>query len=151
MDDIAIVPATPQMAAQIADILVDTGWFPAIHRTRVEEVLAHGARGMSRLLVAQDKDGDIVGYVAYHLIPALFLPADEGYVSELFVRAGQRGRGIGAALLDAAVHDAEASGVARMMLLTGRNRDSYRRGFYRKNGWCEREQISNFILPRQSV
>lgn len=151
MHDIAIVPATPAMADQIAAILVETGWFEAVQHARVEEVLACANRDSRSVLIAQDMDGNVIGYVAYHRIPYLFLAADEAYVSELFVREGQRGKGVGSALLDAAVRDACGNGVARMMLITGRNRESYRRGFYQKKGWREREEMANFVVSCQGI
>jgi hypothetical protein len=34
-----------------------------------------------------------------------------------------------------------------MMLLNGRDSQSYQREFYKKRGWTERDRIANFILP----
>jgi hypothetical protein len=42
----------------------------------------------------------------------------------------------------ATLADAEARGCSRLNLLNGRQRESYRREFYEKNGWRERDMAS---------
>lgn len=88
----------------------------------------------------------VVGYCAVHWEPYLFLPGPEGMVSELFLEETARGKGIGAALLAEVRIEAERRGCVRLGLLNSRGRESYQRGFYRKQGWVEREDMANFIL-----
>lgn len=156
--DYAIVPAEPGHAPELARMLAQTGWWPrleadpdaAIAQVRSGLAICLEAPG-HRLLVATDDKGKVLGYVSWHLIPQLFLPAPEAYISELFVRPAHRGRGIGNALLEAARHQALDQGCCRMMLVNGRQRDSYQRGFYKVRGWTERVGMANFVLALQKA
>ena len=42
---------------------------------------------------------------------------------------------------------------SRLMLVNRKSRESYRRGFYKKLGWEEREEFANFVLhlPRKRL
>jgi len=148
-----IRPAVPKDADAIAALLRELGWFRHLdeepHNATERRVAAHlalcAADRSHAVFVAED-DGTVVGYAAVHWLPYLFLPGPEGYVSELFVRAEARGRGIGRRLLDRLVTEARARGCSRLMLVNNRERESYRRGFYRKQGWREREGVANFVL-----
>jgi len=95
--------------------------------------------------VAELAGGEIDGYISVHWLPYLILPGSEGYVSELFISEQSRGLGIGAQLLNVAESEAGERGCARLMLLNMRQRESYQRGFYAKNGWQERPDAANFI------
>jgi GNAT superfamily N-acetyltransferase len=97
--------------------------------------------------VAESEDGEIAGYAAVHWLPYLLLLGPEGYVSELFIREADRGQGIGTRLLETVKKEAEAHGCARLMLLNMHERESYRRGFYKKRGWEERPDAANFVYP----
>jgi GNAT superfamily N-acetyltransferase len=97
--------------------------------------------------VAESEDGEIAGYAAVHWLPYLLLLGPEGYVSELFIREADRGQGIGTRLLETVKKEAEARGCARLMLLNMHERESYRRGFYKKQGWEERPDAANFVYP----
>jgi len=140
-------------APQLARLLVGIGWFSALKSMTLEEIeanvqhqlgeLARAAR--SSTLVAETPDGSIVGYCTVHWLTCLFLPGPEGYLSDLFLLPDSRGKGIGRLLLDRIVADAEARGAHRLMLLNGRHRESYQRGFYTKNGWEERDSFANFV------
>lgn len=57
--------------------------------------------------VATDSTGALIGYVAVHWLPYLFLSGPEGYVSELFVDETCRGHWVGSALIDAIVAQAQ--------------------------------------------
>ena len=88
----------------------------------------------------------MVGYAAVHWLPYLLLAGPEGYVSELFVRDSEQGKGVGTKLLEVVKREAEERGCSRLMLLNMRYRESYQRGFYKKLGWQEREDAANFVL-----
>ena len=99
--------------------------------------------------MALNPTGEIVGYCAVHWLPYLLLPGPEGYVSELFLRESSRGLGIGGQLLKTAKAEAKKRGCSRMMLLNLRDRKSYKRGFYKKQGWKERQEAFNFLLKME--
>ena len=97
------------------------------------------------IYVAENVDGALVGYVGAHWLPYLFLDGPEGYLSELFIREEYRGDGIGTRLLETVKEEAKKRGCSRLLLLNSRNRESYRRSFYKKHGWTEREEAANFV------
>ena len=94
------------------------------------------------VLIAEDDSQALKGYVSVHWLPYLFLAGPEGYVSELFVSADARGNGIGGQLLDAVVRSAKARGSARLMLVNIKDRESYKRRFYSKHAWEERQDVA---------
>ena len=151
---VTLRPAALADAAGIAHILratgAELGWplpeDPAVTRDQVSRHLASCLGGEDHTVLVAASEGDVAGYVAVHWLPYLLLPGPEGYVSELFVRPERRGQGVGRALLGAARAEAERRGCLRLMLLNGRHRESYQRGFYRKAGWDEREEFANFVL-----
>ncbi|MBN1572179.1 MAG: GNAT family N-acetyltransferase [Deltaproteobacteria bacterium] len=99
------------------------------------------------LLVAVDKTGEVVGYSAVHWLSYLVFGGTEGYVAELYVREDLRDRGVGGRLLDEVVAEAKSRGCVRLMLVNKQKRESYKRGFYKKQGWVEREDAANFVYP----
>ena len=76
---------------------------------------------------------------------AAFLAGPEGYVSELFVCAAERGKGMGSRLLEAIKEEALARGCSRLTLINLRHRESYERGFYTTRGWQERPEAASFV------
>ena len=98
------------------------------------------------LLVARDEQDSVIGYVAMHFVPYLIFRGEEGYLTELFVMSSHRDRGIGSMLLDAAVNEARNRGCKRLHLINSMARDSYKRGFYSKRGWQERDYRASFVL-----
>ncbi len=86
-----------------------------------------------------------MGYGTVHWMPTLFLSGPEGYVSELFVEETARGQGAGTELIRAVQAEAKERGCSRLVVLNNRQRESYKRGFYRKCGWEERLDAANFV------
>jgi GNAT superfamily N-acetyltransferase len=84
-----------------------------------------------------------------HWLPYLLLPGPEGYVSELFLRESSRGLGIGGQLIETVKAEALKRNCSRLMLLNLRKRESYKRGFYKKQGWEERQEAVNFIFKME--
>jgi GNAT superfamily N-acetyltransferase len=140
-------------AAAVANVLRAVGWFahindepPQATERRVAEQLALCADEREHtVLVAEDEAGSVVGYVATHWFPNLMKGMD-GYISELFLYESARGQGIGAALLEAVKRVGRERGATRLMLFNRRERESFRRGFYPKHGWTEREDVGFFSL-----
>ncbi len=144
-------------AAAIANILRETGWFEAIKSVSAAESTKRIAGLLGDCLadnshsvyVAVDQKDIPAGYTSVHWLPYLFLGGPEGYISELFVSASARGSGVGAALLDAVRDEAIERDCSRLSLLNNRQRESYHRRFYEKQGWEERPGMANFIYPFQ--
>jgi GNAT superfamily N-acetyltransferase len=146
---IRVRPANRQDVPAIADLLHHVGWFAHINR---EPQLATEARITSQLAMNNDY-GDhtvliaelvtargashLAAYLNVHWLTNLIKGAD-GYISELFVREEDRGKGTGNALLDAVRREASKRGCTRLLLFNLKQRESYQRGFYVKQGFEER-------------
>jgi len=149
-----IRPARPDDAGAIAAIWRELGWLAwqrlageAELRRRVAAQLELAEEGGEHRVMVAEVEGEAVGYAAVHRVTMMGLPEPEAYLSELFVRKAQRGRGLGGRLLAAAEEEARRWGASRIMLMTGRNRASYQRGFYAARGYRERPQLANFVKP----
>ena len=150
---INIVRAESRHAAGVAEIVRDLGWLEhlstepfEVTEARVREQIATlDQSGAGVMLTAEDEGGLVLGFAAIHFLPSALLESQEGYLSELFVRADRRGFGVGGRLLDAVEAEARRRGCARLMLINGNDRESYARGFYRGRGWEERRRMVNFI------
>jgi GNAT superfamily N-acetyltransferase len=144
-------------ATGLAELLLDIGWFDALNGKPIESIAAQVEQRIARCLadeshalyVAVTSDNEIAGYGSVHWLPYLFMSGPEGYVSELFVRSGRRGQGMGKKLLAVIEADARARGCARLSLINLRTRESYMRKFYIKAGWQERSEAANFVYVLQ--
>lgn len=114
--------------------------------SRIEQSLKSCGDGKGcDIFVVTDKAENVLAYAAIQWHTTLFLPGNEGYISELSVSAENRGRGIGGMLLDRLIEEARHRNCVRMSLINSRFRDSYKREFYTKRGWHERRVAANFI------
>lgn len=157
--DIQIRKATDQDAPAIADLLKSLELFAHIQAQTPEAVRKQVSRNLKlcnadnshSIYVAMNPKEETLGYCAVHWLPYLMFSGPEGYVSELFIRESSRGLGIGGQLLEIVKAEARKRGCSRMMLLNLRNRESYKRGFYRKKGWEERQEAINFLLRIEEI
>ena len=141
-------------AAALVALMHANGWFTRMESETQEETLTYLSRQLDlciagtshSLYVACDAEQALVGYVAAHWLPCLFLTGPEGFVSELFVDAAARGRGLGTRLLATIEKEARQRGCSRLQLINFRSRESYQRGFYGRLGWIEREDAASFTL-----
>jgi GNAT superfamily N-acetyltransferase len=141
-------------ASAIAELLRALELFPHLLVETPEAIRGQVSRHLGlcqadnshSVYVAQNGGGGILGYCAVHWLPYLMMPGPEGYVSELFLSPSSRGLGIGGQLLKTVKAEAQKRGCSRLMLLNLKNRESYQRGFYKKQGWEERTEAINFIL-----
>jgi GNAT superfamily N-acetyltransferase len=149
----AIRKAAVDDARRLAALIKEIGWFDRFNSGEIGDLAAQVRDRLQQCLadqshttfVAQEPEGEIVGYGSVHWLPYLFMSGPEGYVSELFVRPSASGRGIGRELLKMIESEARARGCQRLSLTNLRNRESYQRQFYLKAGWRERSEAANFI------
>ena len=91
----------------------------------------------SHTLLVAESEGVVVGFAGWSRVPSLHLCGQTLLLDELAVAASARGKGVGKALLAALSAAAQELGAVRIKLTTNRARESYRRGFYLKNGYTE--------------
>lgn len=114
--------------------------------SRIARLIALCCSDNSHTQLAAIDEGRLVGYVSVHWNPYLFLFGPEGFISELFIEEPYRGKGIGAQLLAVVKDEAVQRGCARLLLENSRERESYQREFYKKQGWEERKDMASFVL-----
>lgn len=138
--------------AALAALLRTIGWFSELAEASPDEAARRVRRHLdlalgdnSHSVYVAEVEGRLIGYCAVHWLPTLFLEGPEGYVSELFVEEGERSRGVGRALLEVIAAEAHGRGCSRLLLFNGRERESYRRGFYIKAGWEEHPELALFL------
>ncbi|HEV7401236.1 MAG TPA: GNAT family N-acetyltransferase [Solirubrobacterales bacterium] len=78
------------------------------------------------------------GLALFRLRPSLWDNAPEAYLEELYVTPPQRGKGLGRALLEAAMQAVREAGAIRMDLCTGET-DTAARALYESCGFTNRE------------
>lgn len=131
--------ATPADAELIARLLRD---FNAEFGERApeQEWLAARVAGLigagSTDVVLVDEDQ---GLALMRFRPSLWEAADECYLAELYVRPGVRGRGLGRALLEAAMRHASGRGATYMDLATT-NQDTAAMALYESLGFDRHER-----------
>jgi ribosomal protein S18 acetylase RimI-like enzyme len=99
---------------------------------RVERLIAAGA--VTVLLVGDGPDG----LAQLRLNPSVWSDAPGAYLEELYVAPARRGRGMGRALLNAAMEAAREAGADHIDLNTGET-DEAARGLYESAGFTNRE------------
>ena len=150
---ITIRTAQPGDVAALTILLRGLNWFErmanepldtteAIVSSHLRQCLADSSHS---IFIAENQSEGLVGYIAVHWLPYLFMAGPEGFISELFVREAARGDGVGRRLLEAVTQEARQRGCFRLSLLNGRHRESYQRKFYEKRGWKERPNMVNFV------
>jgi len=131
--------AVAEDAAYVAKLLHDfnteyedfTPGVPALTE-RLDELLAGGE---ITVLLAGDPP---IGLALFRIRPSLWSSAGDVYLEELYVVPEQRGHGIGAALLDAAIETARAAGADHFELTTGED-DRAAIALYESRSFTNRE------------
>ncbi|WP_298137621.1 GNAT family N-acetyltransferase [Acidiferrobacter sp.] len=124
----------------------ELGWNPAFKAdgSTLGQRLAALITEDNALLLVALHDQVVVGYVHGEIVTHLLFAGRELYVTELFVIAEARERGVGKRLMAAIESEAVARKCFRISVLNSRERDSYRRGFYPSLGYEERPSVANF-------
>lgn len=149
--DLIIRPARQADAPALAAIVTSLGWWKHLTPDRAPRMEAwirselDGTSPERTRLVAQEAQGQVLGYIAIHWVPYFFMESREGYITELFLTEEARGQGIGTKLLVRAEEEARSRGCIRLLLHNGHPSDSYKRKFYAKQGWKEWDHVSIFV------
>jgi ribosomal protein S18 acetylase RimI-like enzyme len=131
--------ATAAEAGEVARLLHDfnsefdepTPEVPALTE-RYAELLASG--DLTVLLIGEGPDG----FAQLRFRPWVYSRDLDAYLEELYVVPARRGRGLGRALLEAAMEEARSAGAVHFELTTG-EADTAARGLYESTGFTNRE------------
>lgn len=154
MSNLTIRGARVDDAVRMAEILREIGWSERRNTMPLEEVSGpiegliehcnNDPQGHS-MIVAVDEDGKVIGFTTVHWVPFVMLGSWEGYVSDVFVSPSAGGKGAGSALIKHVMEQGDRRGCMRLMLTNGKEKPSYKMGFYKKMGWTERPKVANFV------
>lgn len=112
----------------------DPSWVVGRPRAeRIEQWRAY-ARGEGFAMLVAERDGEVVGFVAFGASRDADAPAATGEVVAIYVDPDEQGRGTGGALLQGAVEGLRAQGLRRATLWTLRD-SPQSNGFYAAHGW----------------
>ncbi len=145
--------ACEEDAVSMATILREIGWSRRRNSLPLEEVVEPIRKVLEMALkdseghsvyVAESR-GEILGFVCTHWVPFIMLGGVEGYISDLFVSPSHSGLGVGSKLIETVFEEGRKRDAYRLMVTNGKNRPSYKRGFYRKMGFEERPTVANFV------
>ena len=154
MAEIKIREARVEDAQAMAEILREIGWSERRNSMPLDEVSGpikgliehfHNDREGHTVIVAVDEKDKVLGFTNVHWVPFVMLGSFEGYISDVFVSPSASGRGAGKALITHVMEEGEKRGCMRLMLTNGKEKPSYKRGFYNSMGWTERPKVANFV------
>ncbi len=154
MPDVKIREARTKDAVRMAEILREIGWSekrnalpPDEVAGPIEKLIEHCERDREghSIIVAADENDSVIGFLNVHWVPFIMLGSLEGYVSDVFVSPASGGMGVGKALVERVMEEGNRRGCMRLMLTNGREKLSYKTGFYKKLGWTERPSVANFV------
>lgn len=154
MSSLRIRKARTDDALAMAMILREIGWSEKRNELKldevsrpIEELIRHANNDQDghTVLVAVGDEGKVVGFTSVHWVPFIMLGSFEGYVSDVFVSPRARGKGAGKLLVQKIMEEGKKRGCMRLMVTNGKDKSSYKRGFYKKLGWAERPKVANFV------
>lgn len=141
-------------ATAMAEILREIGWSEKRNSLPLQEVskpiedlikTAINNPDNHTIYVTADENDIALGFTNVHWVPFVMLGSYEGYVSDVFVSPSASGMGAGTMLIEAVMNEGKERDVYRLMLTNGKEKLSYKRGFYKKMGWTERPKVANFV------
>lgn len=150
--------AQKEDATEMAEILREIGWsekrnsLPLVEVSGpIKELITAADRYPEghTIYVAENEGGRVIGFTNVHWVPFIMLGSIEGYVSDLFVSPSSGGKGAGSSLIRKVMEEGENRGAFRLMVTNGKEKPSYKQGFYRKMGWTERPKVANFVYYYQ--
>jgi GNAT superfamily N-acetyltransferase len=125
----------PGDAAPVLALVRQLGYAP--DERGFDETFAQVVRHPEAAVFVATEGLRVIGYLALSHRPQIHLCGRIAVIDELIVDQSRRGRGIGSALVDAALTHARGLGCRRVELSTQRARESYARKFYPTHGFVE--------------
>lgn len=135
--------ALVRLLEALFEIEADFAFDPARQRTGLRRLMDEG-RG--KVLVAE-QGGEIAGMVTVQTVISTAEGGPVGWVEDLVVAEGFRGRGIGQKLLQGIEDWAASNGLTRLQLLADRN-NAPALGFYERQGWTGTALIALRKYPK---
>jgi GNAT superfamily N-acetyltransferase len=139
---------TPEHAVRRAEVADAGNIGRLLHDFNTEyDEYTPGAEAMGRRIAELLESGDVTvliggdgpdGLALLRFRPSLWSESLDCYLEELYVVPGQRGRGLGQALMEAAIETARAEGAGYMDLGTAET-DTAARALYEKMGFSRTE------------
>jgi GNAT superfamily N-acetyltransferase len=126
--DLADLPA-------VRELVIELGY--DVEMGALETTLRALVANADSIVLVHESDGQVDALLALSFRPQLHRAALTATIDELVTRREHRGRGIGHALVQAALEESRRRGAFRIELSTRRNRASYERGFYHSCGFVE--------------
>ncbi len=90
-------------------------------------------------------NSNILGFINGHIIPFPLIMGQECYISCLLVSSESRGLGVGKKLIKEIEVLSRDLGCSRINLNNPKDAESYKRSFYNKEGYSERDHFANFV------
>lgn len=118
------------------------GTGPVVARQFLHDRLA---RNESLVLIAEDHDGVVIGFVQLYPLFSSILAARMYLLSDLFVVPHARRRGVGTRLLKAAAEEARSAGAVRLELATAITNAAAQR-LYERLGWVRDQEFYVYSL-----
>jgi len=138
VQDLKIRKSEEKDLSAIHRLLGELG-YPDLDRDKLRSVFSEiSDRTDMGIFVAEGTNNDIAGFVSYSYKPQLRVTGNLFEVDEIVVSSKSRGSGVGKLLLDFALEKAKAANARFVILSTSRDRESYKRRFYMKNGFDEK-------------
>jgi GNAT superfamily N-acetyltransferase len=121
--------------AAVRELMIELGY--DVEMGALESTLRALAASPVSVVLVHESEGRVDALLALSFRPQLHRAALTATIDELVTSREHRGRGIGHALVHAAVEESRRRGAFRIELSTRRNRASYERGFYHSCGFVE--------------
>ena len=119
----------------VRELMVDLGY--EVESAALAATLEALMTNPQTVVLVHESDREVDALLALSFRPQLHRGSLTATIDELVTRRDRRGRGIGHALVDAAIEEAKKRDAARVELSTRRNRASYERRFYDSCGFVE--------------
>lgn len=149
----SIAPLEPSDIDELVAFIVD---YKRERNTDLTEAQALGLRPAAEQVIQSENSyaykyaaegKKLSGYMIVHIVGFPMIGGKELYISELFIGADERAKGIGRRFIEKAEEIAKMHNCNRIMLNNPKEYESYKRAFYSKLGFTERVNFANFVKP----